>query len=286
MIPYEFEFVRPQSVSEAISLLSAHDEARLLAGGHTLLPLMKLRLARPRLLVDISRLHELRGVEVTTDGVSIGAATTHAELEAHHALRRMIPLFSLVGQQIADPTVRNCGTIGGSLVNADPSADWPAVVLALDAEMEITGPNGIRRVPAAEFFLDFMTSAVGQDEILTRIHVPLQPDTSSAYRKFRHPASGYAVAGVAVVLRFDKGRCIAGRIGITGVAQTAFNAAAAEALLPGCEQHPRSVERIAAASVWGIEPLSDKYADGEYRLQLARVMAQRALTDALGNRNA
>jgi aerobic carbon-monoxide dehydrogenase medium subunit len=285
MIPYDFEYVRPTTVADAVALLSNHPDAKLLAGGHSLLPIMKLRLARPSMLIDITHVPELRRIEVNDDSVIIGAGLTHAELEADSRLQDSIPLFGKVAEVIADPAVRNRGTIGGSLVNADPSADWPAAMLALEAEMEIVGPTGNRRVPATNFFEGVMASAVQPEELLTRIVVPVLTESVCGYRKFRHPASGYAVAAAAVVLRYDGERCIGGRIGITGVADAPFNAQAAETLLgTGFEGRLEQICEIAAVAVDGVVALEDGFADSSYRLQLARTMVERALADALKNR--
>jgi carbon-monoxide dehydrogenase medium subunit len=285
MIPYDFEYVRPTTVAEAVALLSNHPDAKLLAGGHSLLPIMKLRLARPSMLIDITHVPELRRIEVNDDSVIIGAGLTHAELEADSRLRDRIPLFGKVAEVIADPAVRNRGTIGGSLVNADPSADWPAAMLALEAEMEIVGPTRSRRVPAASFFEGVMVSAVQPDEMLTRVIVPVRTESVCGYRKFRHPASGYAVAAAVVVLRYDGEHCIGGRIGITGVADAPFNARAAETLLAaGFNGRPEQIREIAAVGVDGVVALEDGFSDSGYRLQLARTMVERALADALKNR--
>ncbi|MEA3103163.1 xanthine dehydrogenase family protein subunit M [Caballeronia mineralivorans] len=285
MIPYDFEYVRPTTVADAVALLSNHPDAKLLAGGHSLLPIMKLRLARPSMLIDVTHVPELRRIEVNDDSVIIGAGLTHAELEADSRLRDSIPLFGKVAEVIADPAVRNRGTIGGSLVNADPSADWPAAMLALEAEMEIVGPTGSRRVPATNFFEGVMASAVQPDELLTRIIVPVLTESVCGYRKFRHPASGYAVAAAAVVLRYDREHCIDGRIGITGVADAPFNARAAETLLgTAFEGRLEQICEIAAVAVDGVVALEDGFADSSYRLQLARTMVERALADALKSR--
>ena len=282
MIPYEVEYLRAGSVQQALSLLVQNPEAKILAGGHTLLPMMKLRLARPALLVDIGRLPELRGIAVHEETISIGSATTHAELEASAELKQLAPLFPLAAAVIADPTVRNRGTIGGALVHADPSADWPAVVLAMDAEMEVVGAHGSRRIPAPEFFAGFMATAVAPDEILTRIHVPLPAPARVGYRKFRHPSSGYAVAAAAVAINIGKDGYTWGRIAITGVADTAFRAWEAGALLEGSfADLPDKVDDIVEAAFANVPPLEDNFADGAYRLQLGRVMLKRALADAL-----
>ncbi|QUN32511.1 xanthine dehydrogenase family protein subunit M (plasmid) [Cupriavidus sp. KK10] len=285
MIPYEVEYLRASSVEQALSVLALNPDAKILAGGHTLLPMMKLRLAKPGLLVDIGRLPELRGITVHEDSVSIGSATTHAELEASAALKRVAPLFSLAAGVIADPTVRNRGTIGGALVHADPSADWPAVALALCAEMEVVGKQGPRRIPADEFFVGFMSTAVEPDEVLTRIHVPLPTPGRVSYRKFRHPSSGYAVAAAAVAIDVGEDGHARGRIGVTGVTDTAFRAREGEALLEGNFTDLRGrVDAVVEAALAGVSPLEDNFADGEYRLQLGRVMLKRALLDVLEQR--
>src|SRR5438093_6772882 len=195
-----FDYVRASSLTQAIDLLRDDpDGTKLLAGGHTLLPALKLRLASPELLIDIGGIAELKGIEITETGIRIGALATHAELFPSEPLYRELPVFRRAATLIADPQVRNRGTIGGSLANADPAADWPAVVVALQAEVEIAGPNGLRRVAARDFFVDIFSTVLEGDEILAGIHVPRpQAGTRFIYRKIRHPASGFAVVGIAV----------------------------------------------------------------------------------------
>jgi carbon-monoxide dehydrogenase medium subunit len=282
VIPYETDYVRPASLAEALALLAADDEAKILAGGHSLIPVMKLRLARPSKLIDVFDLPELNGIHFGSDSISIGSATTHAELEAHPQLKQAAPLFSMVGKVIADPAVRNRGTIGGALANADPAADWPVAMLALQAEMEIASVKGTRRVAAGDFFVDFLTSALEAGEVLTRIHIPLPAATCTGYRKFRHPASGYAVAAAAVTLEHDGTRCLGGTIGIGGVAATAFRPLAAEALLGrDFSGSSAEIDHIAAVAFAGVDALEDNFADRSYRLQLGTTMLRRALGDAL-----
>ncbi|OAJ54960.1 carbon monoxide dehydrogenase [Paraburkholderia ginsengiterrae] len=282
MIPYPVDYVRATSVAHALAMLASERDAKLLSGGHSLLPLMKLRLASTPLLIDIGRLPELHGIEIHSDHIAIGAATSHAKLGDHSQLAELSPLFRMAASVIADPTVRNRGTIGGSLVYADPSADWPAVMLALDARMEITSADGTRQVPADEFFVGFMTSAVQQDELLTRILIPLPGPDRVAYRKFRHPSSGYAVAAAAVALRYGGSICTGGMIGVTGVAETAFRARAAEIELGhGFTGSAEEIARLVELAFGGTTPLEDGFADGAYRIQLAKVMLSRALADAV-----
>ncbi|HEX9468087.1 MAG TPA: xanthine dehydrogenase family protein subunit M, partial [Bradyrhizobium sp.] len=217
MIPAAFDYVRATSLAHAIGLLREDpDGTKLVAGGHTLIPTLKLRLASPALLIDIGGIDELKGIEIA-DRVRIGALTTHAELLASEPLRKLLPIFHQTADLIADPQVRNRGTIGGSLANADPAADWPAVVVALQAELELAGPNGRRRVAATDFFVDIMTTALEPEEVLVAIHIP-RPAAGAQfrYRKIRHPASGYAVVGVAVALSLRDGVVSQANIGITG----------------------------------------------------------------------
>jgi aerobic carbon-monoxide dehydrogenase medium subunit len=278
MIPAPFDYVRAESLSQAIGLLTANpDGAKLVAGGHTLIPTLKLRLASPALLIDISRIAQLKGIEVG-EQIRIGALTTHAELLASEPLRQAVPLFHHAADLISDPQVRNRGTIGGSLANADPAADWPAIVIALDATIEIAGPDGVRQLAAKDFFVDIMTSALGADEILTAIRVVRpSPDTRFVYRKIRHPASGYAVVGVAVAMRMTGNDVTEMTIGVTGAASFPFPAEAAAEFLTG---KPLSAENIDAAvriASENIDYQSDPYAPAAYRRQLVKTEIGRAL---------
>ena len=286
MIPSTFDYLRPNSLPEALAALSRHaDAAKLMAGGHSLLPMMKLRLAAPQLVIDINELSELQGVTVGADHVRIGAATTHATLEHHAELAAALPLMPQVAHQIADATVRNRGTIGGSLAHADPSADWPAAMLAQDAVLELSGPRGSRQVAAADFFKGLFETALLPDELIVAVRVPVVAGTGTAYRKFRHPASGYAVVGIAVVLEFERGNCIRGRIAATGFADHAFRATRAEGALVGYAGQADRTEQLLDLAFEGVTPLEDRFADAEYRLQLARTMLRRALADATSSFN-
>jgi len=283
MTPSAFDFVRPKTLADAVAALSRHgDAAKPMAGGHSLLPMMKLRMAAPEVLVDINELPELHGVTVGADTAVIGAATTHSTLEHHAGLAAAVPMIPRVAHQIADATVRNRGTIGGSLAHADPSADWPGAMLALDAVIHVTGASGTRAIAAGDFFTGLFETALQPGEVITTVHVPVAAGTRASYRKFRHPASGYAVAGVAVVLRFDRGgACTGGRIGVNGVAGHAFRASRAEALLAGYKGEEPHTARVLDAAFNGVTPLEDRFADAEYRLQLARTMLRRALAEAM-----
>jgi carbon-monoxide dehydrogenase medium subunit len=284
MIPTAFEYVRPASLSDAIAALAQHaDTAKPMAGSHSLMPMMKLRLAGPEVLIDVNELSELHGVSVGKDEVVIGAATTHATLEHHVEVAAALPLIPAVAHQIADPTVRNRGTLGGSLAHADPSADWPAAMLALDAIIDVTGAGGSRSIAARDFFKGLFETALQPGELIVAVRIPVVPASRAAYRKFRHPASGYAVVGVAVVLRFDRGNCSGGRIAVTGYAEHAFRAERAEALLVNYAGQADRTERLLDLAFDGVSPLEDRFADAEYRLQLARTMLRRALADASFN---
>jgi carbon-monoxide dehydrogenase medium subunit len=237
-----------------------------------------LRLASPARLVDICGIEELRGIEIG-DWIRLGALTTHAELLASDALRQVLPIIHQTGDMIADPQVRNRGTIGGSLANADPAADWPAVVVALNAELELAGPNGRRRVGAREFFLGIMTTALETGDVLVAVHVARpRPGVQFRYRKIRHPASGYAVVGVAVAIGQKNGLVSEASIGITGASDHAFAADAATAFLTG---KPLSIENIEQTALLASEHaacLSDQYASADYRKHLVKTEVARALS--------
>lgn len=282
MYPTSFDYHRPGSLDEAVGLLrdlkGGGKEAKLLAGGHSLIPAMKLRVARPAAVVDIGRLPGLSGVAEDGGALTLGALTTHAEVADSEAVRRGCPLLAEAAAAIGDIQVRNRGTLGGSLAHADPGADYPAAMLALGAEITAVGVDGERRFPAAEFFLDIFATALGDTEVITSVRVPKAP--GGAYLKHRHPASSYAVVGAAARVELDGSGSVSGcAVGIGGVTGKAVLAAgAAEALIGG----PPTEERIAAAAGRVAEslenPMGDLYASGEFRVHLAGVYAKRALT--------
>jgi carbon-monoxide dehydrogenase medium subunit len=278
MIPASFDYVRATSLTQAVGLLQKDpDGSKLVAGGHTLIPTLKLRLASPELLIDIGGIDELKGIQIA-DRIKIGALTTHAELLASEPLQKVLPIFHQAADLIADPQVRNRGTIGGSLANADPAADWPAVAIAVNAELEIAGPTGRRHIAANDFFVDIMTTALEPAEVLVAIHIPRpNPDAQFRYRKIRHPASGYAVVGVAVALCLQDGVVAEATIGITGATGRAFEADPASAHLIG---KPLSSQSIAMAALLASEQaqcLSDGYASADYRKHLVKTEVTRAL---------
>ena len=282
MIPTAFDYQRAASVAEAIELLqAANGEARLLAGGHSLLPMMKLRLSEPAILIDIGRIADLRGIEANADGIRIGATTTHSELERSDLLHDRCPILSDAAGMIGDPQVRNRGTIGGSLAHSDPGADLPAVVVALDATMHIQGPQGKRETQAGAFFQDLFTVDLADDEMLTAVTVPAT--TSAAYAKLPHPASRYAIVGVAACLELDGARCLSARVAATGVGGYAQRLAPVEEILAGVDL---SADVIAAATEHAAETIAeindDLHASAEYRAAMTRVFARRAISAAAG----
>ncbi len=280
MIPASFEYFAPKSTEEALKLLATHGaDAKLLAGGHTLIPLLKLRLATPKYLVDLRHVPGLTQVEERDGRLEIGAMVTHASIETSDLLRRACPLLPETAAEIGDVQVRNCGTIGGSLAHSDPAADYPAAVLALDAEIVAQGTGGTRTIRAEEFFVDLLTTALAPGELLVAVRVaPLGPRTGSAYLKVHHPASGFAVVGVgAVVTLAGNGEVASARIGVTGMAANAFRARAAEERLRGRKPDANTLRAAAEKITEGVEVLEDLHASAEYRAELGRVYGRRAL---------
>ena len=273
MIPSTFDYFRPTTLDEAIIALTSREDAKVLAGGHSLIPAMKLRLAQPRTIIDLGRITDLSYVREQDGKIAIGAMTTHFQIESSQLLAEKCPLLPEVAGQIGDAQVRNRGTLGGSVVHADPAADWPAAVLALDAEMQIAGPHGRRAVPAKDFFVEMMQSAVQANEILVEIRVPAT-SKSVAYEKSAQKASGFAIAGIAVVL--NKGKKTVS-VGVTGVAPKAYRATAVENALRGVSFNREAIADAAAKASDGVETLNDIHASAEFRAHLAIVNTKRAL---------
>jgi aerobic carbon-monoxide dehydrogenase medium subunit len=279
MYPAQFEYFRPTTIDEAVKLLAQHgDDAKLLAGGHSLIPAMKLRLAQPRAVVDLGRIANLSYIREAGGRLAIGAMTTHADIQASSVLRARCPLLPETASHIGDMQVRNKGTIGGSLAHADPAADWPAAILALEAELEIVGARGTRTVQANRFFVDLLQTAVGQGEILTEIRVPATA-RSVAYVKTEQKASGFALTGVAAVI---DGNAV--RVAVTGVAATPYRATAVEQALGDGPLTPERISRAAAHAADAVDALNDIHASSEFRAHLAQVNTARALTRALERR--
>ncbi len=279
MIPGSFEYFAPSSLNEALGLLQEHgDDAKILAGGHSLLPAMKLRLAEPAVIVDMTRINGLKGISESGGKLVIGAMTTHYELESSAIVHQKVPLLAQTAAEIGDVQVRNKGTIGGSLVQADPAADWPPTILALDADIKIVGPGGERVVKARDFYQGLYTTVLEPGEILTEIHVPIPgANTKGTYLKLHQAASGFALTGVAVVLTKSGDTCQKIAVGITGVADIAYRATGVESALTG---KPLTAENIAAAAekaVEGKDILEDIHASLAYRANLAKVYTRRAI---------
>lgn len=284
MIPAQFDYLAPTSLKEAVAMLAQHgDRAKLLAGGHSLIPAMKLRLSQPELLVDLGRVKDLSYINEKDGQVRIGAMTTHYQIESSARLRSICPLLPATASHIGDVQVRNKGTIGGSLAHADPAADWPAAILALGADLVATSTRGEHVIKADSFFVDVLTTALAPNEILTEIRAPVAPArTGQAYVKMAQPASGFAVVGIAVTLTRDQsGKCSSVGIGVTGVAPRAYRATAVENALRGSGLDDASIARAAAHIADGIEPNADLYASAEYRAHLGEVYAKRAIKRAL-----
>lgn len=279
MIPTEVEYRAPASIEEAIGTLAeGGEDAKLLAGGHSLIPLMKLRLAAPALLVDLRKLGELRGVERSDGGWRIGALTTHSRLQG----REELGVVGRATELIADQQVRNRGTIGGSLAHGDPASDLPAVLLAGEGEVSARGPGGERTIPAAELFEDFMTTSLEPDEVLTEVRMPSLEGFGWGYEKFNRRAEDWAMVGVCALVRASDGACEEARIGLTNMGPTPLRATATEEALRG---QPLDAERIAAAAeqaAEGTEPSGDANATPDYKRHLARVLTRRALAEAAG----
>ena len=283
MIPASFDYIAAKSLDEAISLLAQHkDDAKILAGGHSLLPAMKLRLMQPKVLIDLGRIKDLSYIKEEGGQLRIGAMTTHFQVETSDLLRRTCPLLPETATHLGDMQVRNKGTIGGSLVHSDPAADWPAAILALDAELIARGAKGDRTIKAADFFVEMLTTALEPGEVLREIRIPAaQGKPAQAYLKVRHPASGFAVVGVAVNLAIDGGKCQSAAVGITGVSPKAYRAAKVESALKGNALDAKTLAAASAHAADGVDVNSDLYASAEYRKQLAAVYTRRALELAI-----
>ena len=279
MIPASFDYEAPKTLDEALALLSKNEDAKLLAGGHSLLPAMKLRLAAPSVLVDLSRIEGLSYIREAGDKIAIGAMTTHADVASSDLLERDSPLLKQTALHIGDVQVRNRGTIGGSLAHADPAADYPAAILALDAELVARSKSGERTIAARDFFTGLFSTALQPGEIITEVRVPKTRDARTAYAKFHHPASGFAVAGAAVVVQIKGGAVQQVAVGITGIAPSAYRASKVENALRG--KPVTSIAEAAEHAADGVEPLSDFFASAEYRKHLAAVYTQRALEEAV-----
>jgi len=283
MIPASFDYIAAKSLEEAVTLLAKHkDDAKLLAGGHSLLPAMKLRLMQPKVLIDIGRIKDLSYIREEGGQIRIGAMTTHFQVETSDVLRRACPLLPETATNLGDIQVRNKGTIGGSIAHADPAADWPAAILALDAEIVAVGAKGDRVVKAADFFVDMLTTSLQPGEVLREIRItPTKGKVGQCYVKVRQPASGFALVGIAVSLVLDgAGKCQSVGIGVTGVSAKPYRAGKVEAALKGNTLDTKTLAAAAAHVADGVDINSDLFASSEYRKHLAAIYTKRALETA------
>ena len=278
MFPTSFEYYRASSVEDAVKLLGDHDDAKVLAGGHSLLPTMKLRLAAPSALIDIGRIADLRGITKHDAHCTIGALTTHDAIATSSQLAECCPVLAEAAGKIGDPAVRNKGTIGGNIAHADPASDLPAVLVALGGTVHLHGKGGKRSVAIGDFFVGLLATDVRDGEILTAVDVPcVAAGTGTAYAKFEHPASGYAVCGAAAIVTMEGGKCTAVSLAFNGIADVPASADLSS--LVGTDASDEAIKN-ALASFSVDDPLGDTFASGEYRIQLAKVYGARALAAA------
>ena len=288
MFAAEFEYRKAGSIADAVRLLSENPGAKLLAGGHSLIPLMRFRLARPEVVIDIGGIDGLRGITVAGDHINIGALTTHAEIAASADVQQANGLLAEAAGGIGDPAVRNRGTIGGNLAHADPASDWATVLTALGATVSVQGPSGSRTVAVADFVEDAFTTGLAEDELITTVTVPvLAANQRAEYAKMAHPASFYAVVGGAVVVTMDGDRCTAASVAVGGLTPRPVKAAAVEQALSGTTLTMASItdatsrlsEDISAA---GVDVIGDVFASADFRSQVAPVEVKHALLHAIG----
>jgi carbon-monoxide dehydrogenase medium subunit len=286
VIPAAFAYARPTTIEEALQAIAdGGDDVKILAGGQSLIPVMRLRLAAPETVVDLARVEGLRGVREDGDSVVIGAMTTHADVLADPLLARYAPLLVQATETVADRQVRRRGTFGGALAHADPAGDLPAVALALDAEFVVVGTSGRRTVAAADFFLDYLTTALDEGEILVEIRVPkldAADGWGARYEKFNRVAQAWSIVAVAAVVRREGGRIAEARIGLTNMGPTPLRARATEAALVGVDVSLETVTAAAAQAAEGTSPSNDLNAQADYRQHLAQVLTRRALAAAAG----
>jgi aerobic carbon-monoxide dehydrogenase medium subunit len=284
MIPAKFNYVRPSSIEDAVSALAqGGEEAKVIAGGQSLLPLLRLRLAYPELLVDVGALDDLRGVTDEGDHLLIGARTTHYQLMHDPLIAQDCGLLAQAAGTVADPAVRHRGTLGGSIAHADPAGDLPAVIVALDATLIARGAGGERAIAAGDFFVDYLTNSLEPGEILTGIRVPkLGTDWGYRYEKFHRTAQAWAIVGVAALVRRSNGQVAEARVGLTNMGSVPIRATAVEAAAAGAQASSDALRAAAASAADGTQPPADLHGTPEYRSHLARVLTGRALEAAAG----
>jgi len=284
VIPASVDYVAPDSVAGALSALAeAGEDAKILAGGQSLLPVLRLRLAYPSLLVDLRRVGELRGIREEGDAIVIGAMTRHADVMSDPLVKTHAALVAAATATVADPAVRHRGTFGGALAHADPAGDLAAVALALDAQLVVEGSGGRRTIPAAEFFVDYLQTALGPDEVLVEVRVPkLSGDWGVRYEKFNRVAQAWAIVGVAAAVRRDNGTIAEARVGLTNMGAIPVRAHAVEQALVGAGAEQGAVSAAAAHAAEGTTPPSDLSGQADYRTHLAQVLTRRAVLRAAG----
>jgi aerobic carbon-monoxide dehydrogenase medium subunit len=282
VIPAKFEYTRPTALGEAVQALAADEDAKVIAGGQSLLPLLRLRFSYPSTLVDVGGLAELRGVRDMGDTLEIGALTTHYELTRDPLIREHAGLLAEAAGMIADPAVRHRGTIGGAVAHADPAGDLPAVITALDADLVITGPSGSREVKPGAFFSDYLTTTLEPGEVVTAVRVPKLAGWGYKYEKFNVTAQAWAIVGVAALARRDNGHVAEARVGLTNMGSVPVRAMAAESAASGAEASAAALAAAAARADEGTNPPDDLRAAADYRRHLARVLTGRALAAAAG----
>lgn len=282
MIPATFDYVRPSTVDEAVAaLVAGGEDAKILGGGQSLMPVLRLRMGEPTVVVDTTRIDELKGISDTGSAIVIGAGVTHDEVEKSALVREHVGLLATVTAAVADRQIRHRGTLGGAMAHADPAGDQPGTALALDASFTIAGPGGRRTVPASEFFVDYFTTAVGPDEVLVSVSFPKYTGWGANYQKLNRTAQAWAIVGAAAAVRMDGGSIAEARIGLTNMGPSPVRASAVEAALVGAS----TLEAIAAAAehaAEGTSPNSDIHAEAAYREHLARVLTKRAVAAAAG----
>ena len=282
MIPNSFNYHKARSVDEALTLLKSHGEdAKLLAGGHSLIPAMKLRLNQPDTLIDIGKIPELNFIKKEGDTLVIGAGTTHHKIAVSDLVKSTVSMLSEGADLIGDVQVRNVGTLGGSIAHADPSADWPALMLASDATIVTKSAEGSRSISASDFFTGFFMTALEENELITEIRIPIPSgNTKSSYKKFMQPASRFAIVGCAAMITQVNGICEAVNVAFTGVSDMAFRDSTVEEALKGMPCTAENIENAANLAAGSVDVLSDHFASVPYRKQLAKVFAKRALMAA------
>ena len=283
MIPSSFDYVAPFTVDEAVrALADGGEDAKVIAGGQSLLPVLRLRMATPTLLVDLGHIGELRGVRDDGDALVIGAMTTHHDVLHDPLVREHARLVALTTATVADPQIRHRGTIGGSLAHADPAGDLGGAIVALDAQLVVAGMDGERTVPASEFFVDLFTTALAPGELLVGVRVPKLTGWGAHYEKFHRTAQAWSIVGVAAAVRMDGATIAEARVGLTNVGSTPVRARGVEQALVGGPATPEAIKAAAAHAAEGVEPIVDGNADAEYRRHLATVLTGRAVTSAAG----